>query len=137
MITFPHASGSEVELDDFVYAWCYLVEKKGVELGGKNIVTVELPRLSSRLKMEELRENKREFSLEFLCRILVGTSNKNTAQATRVFMKKNVDFLCSDEKVINPVTGRLVFGARLIYKGPRPTACSPDVKRKLVSELQA
>lgn len=92
MITFPHASGSEVELDDFVYAWCYLVEKKGVELGGKSIVTVELPRLSSRLPMQALREKKHEFSLEFLCRILVGPSNKDTAQATRVFMKKMLIF---------------------------------------------
>lgn len=73
-----------------------------------------LPRLPSRKSLEELTEKGYQLSLEYLLRTLLPTC-KDTAQATKKFLEVNSHITESTpEPVVNPVTGRMVQGVRLL-----------------------
>lgn len=109
-VRFPHANNFEIEDAAFRQAWANLLRKHD-----RNNQRPDLPRLTSRKSKRELEEIGYQFSLEFPLRKLVPTASQNTAQATRQFLDANRHILePTPERVVNPATGRLVQGVRML-----------------------
>lgn len=109
-VRFPHANKFEIEDAAFRQAWAELLRKHDRNSQGPN-----LPRLTSRKSKRELEENSYQLSLEYLLRKIVPAVSQNTAQATRPFLDANRHILESTpERGVNPATGRLVQGVRLL-----------------------
>lgn len=109
-VVFPHANNYEITDTDFREAWSKLLGAYDHNGQGP-----DLPRLVSRKPKVELEENGYQFSLEYLLRTLVQEASQNTAQATQVFLRANRHIIePTPERVVNPATGRLVQGVRLL-----------------------
>ena len=114
MIKFPHANGHQVPLADFLEAWRITVNNYGPGGDAMGSLQVALPRLNAKtMPMCYYLQSGKEFSLEYMCRNLVPNGYRNTMQASRIFMRENSSVL-EETRVLNPVTGREVNGARLL-----------------------
>jgi len=114
VIKFPHANGHQVPLADFLEAWRITVNNYGPGGDAMGSLQVALPRLNAKtMPMCYYLQSGKEFSLEYMCRNLVPNGYRNTMQASRIFMRENSSVL-EETRVLNPVTGREVNGARLL-----------------------
>ncbi len=113
---------------DFCQAWHAIFC-----LYGAGIVGTDLPRLNTINPLATLIQNNHQFSLEYLCRMLVPNGYKNTMQATNDFMEINSHILDQIPNVLNPVTGRQVQGARLRSKFGN--LANPDVEALFESDI--
>jgi hypothetical protein len=109
-VIFPHANHHTIADVAFRDAWLEHCQTLGA--GGEGL---ELPRLSSRKPMADLEDNNSLFSLEFLLRTMVPTAYRDVAQATWPFLRRNAHIVApTTHPVVNPATGRLVQGVRLL-----------------------
>lgn len=118
-VTFPHANNYSVSDDNFREAWAQIISR----YPGNNIAN-QLPRLHSINSLQALVCNGQQFSLEYLCRMLVPY--RNTMQATQDFMAANAHIV-SPIVIINPATGRTVQGAQLIPPVLAPLTSPLDI----------
>ncbi len=71
-----------------------------------------IPRLNRAVTLQNLLDAGHHYSLDVLCRNLVGPVYRNTMQATNPFMEENRLWIARD-RAVNPITGRTVQAARL------------------------
>ena len=109
-VSFQYANNHAIPKADFVAAWIELVSRYGP--AGADPYVVGIPRLNSINNIATYIGGK-EFSVEYLCRMLVPNGYRNVMQATTPFMVANAHLLTACQ-VTNPLTGNLVNGARLI-----------------------
>lgn len=109
-VIFPHVNNGTYSISDadFCNAWAELIA-----LYPESGIANQLPRLHSINPLQAVVNNGQQFSLEYLCRILVPNGYKNTMQATNIFMDTN-SHIVQRIQVLNPVSGRMVQGAQLI-----------------------
>lgn len=109
-VILPHANGYQIEESLFTQAWNWLQHS----FGHKEIHPNHLPVLQSRCPFSELHDSGAQLSLEYLCRILVPASYRNTAQASNEFFELNRHIVdITPEDIFNPRSGRMVKGAEL------------------------
>ena len=120
MIVFEHANNYQVEDYEFFAAWELWFDNFG---NGLNALTDPLPRhntidpmISLETRQNKITGNTRKFSLEYLCRVLVPSSYRNTMQATNPFMAAN-NHLLSDTTSLSPYSNRIVYSAQLTEDG--------------------
>lgn len=93
MVTFPHANGFQVSDDLFVQAWDHVVSIFGPVSKRSLPLSTPLPRLNAKQSLSDCLEKGYEFSLDYLCRILVPNGFRNTMQASDQFMELNSHIL--------------------------------------------
>ena len=109
-VVFPHANNFQISDAHFRQAWENLLHEHHHNVQGPN-----LPRLHSRRSLAEIEESGYRLGLEYLLRTLVPAVSQNTAQASGVFLAANAHIaIPTQEKVVNPATGRMVAGVQLL-----------------------
>ena len=120
MVNFVHANNYQVGDCEFLAAWELWFDIFG---NGLNALTDSLPRhntIDSMLSLETRQNintgNTRQFSLEYLSRVLVPSSYRNTMQVTNPFMVAN-NHLFSHTISRSPYANRNVNSAQLTEHG--------------------
>jgi hypothetical protein len=109
-IKFPHAMGWSVKEDEFREAWTLL----HLQYGRPDVPPNELPILQLHEGFDALAEKGRQLSLDYLCRLLVPATLRNTTQGSKTFIKANEHIVeVTPYAVMNPATDRSVEGVRL------------------------
>lgn len=108
MFTFPHANGLEISDQEFLAGWFVWVDRFGA---GLNPATDVMPRRNVAQGLAAQLSAGHRFSLDVLCRMLVGPSYRNGMQATRPLLDANTDLL--EHAVALGVHGAPINGVRL------------------------
>ena len=129
-VVFPHANGYKISDADFRQAWNAIICLHGAGIAG-----TDLPRLHAKDSLATLIDNGHQFSLEYLCRMLVPSGYKNTMQADNKFMDTNAHIIKKIEGITNPVSNRPVKGAQLIHDISKAADVNPDVEALFESDI--
>lgn len=112
-VIFPHANNFQISDEEFVSAWSELISRYAPGRAGEPVA-----RMNTKSGLDHF-DDKRQFSLDYLCRLIVPNGYRNTMQASNIFMVAN-EHLLEECDAVSPVSGRTVNGARL--KGDRSHA---------------
>lgn len=129
-VVFRYANDYEISDADFRQAWNEIICLYGAGFAG-----TDLPRLHTHDSLATLIGNGHQFSLEYLCRMLVPNGYKNTMQATDAFIKDNSHILLPIENIKNPISHRQVKGARLVPATVKNAHANPDVEALFESDI--
>lgn len=129
-VVFRDAKNYEISDADFRQAWNAIIC-----LYGAGIVCTDLPRLHTHDSLATLIGKGHQFSLEYLCRLLVPSGYKNTMQATDEFLEVNYHILRPIEQIENPISHRQVKGARLLPETANTAHANPDVEALFESDI--
>jgi hypothetical protein len=128
MVVFPHANGHGVPDDDFRAAWRLLCARFPVDP-----VSHRLPRLSRRVPIASMEANGQQRSLEYLCKVLVPSGYKATAQATNSFLTVNRHVVrATPNGVKNPASDREVEGVELV--GALPATVPTNIEAQFEAD---
>jgi hypothetical protein len=129
-VVFRYANNYEISDADFRQAWNAIIC-----LYGAGIVCTDLPRLHTHDSLATLIGKGHQFSLEYLCRMLVPNGYKDSMQATDKFMEDNPHILLPIANIENPISHRQVKGARLRPATAKTAHANPDVEALFESDI--
>lgn len=107
-VKFPHAGGYEIAAEDFLRSWVEFYSKKK----SKFKFDEPIPCLASAATLNDLKEKKHDFGVDYFCRTQVPKQYADTMQATNQFFELNKKLFQSCE-AINPISGRAVKAVKL------------------------
>ena len=107
-VQFPHAGGYEIAAEDFLRSWVEFYSKKK----SKFKFDEPIPCLASAATLNDLKEKKHDFGVDYFCRTQVPKQYADTMQATNQFfdLNKKLFQIC---EAINPISGRAVKAVKL------------------------